>query len=1127
MGINYLPVAENALNSLEYWFSNINLDKLKPYYPAILNKFDDYLQINRLGSLDETRVEEKILTLKLNYKGRGRKKLPVKIFEKNINSENSDLYEQIQVRILKILGQLAGEMSHCLFDTNLTDQIISWDVMQHLKFYVPFVDMKPAIYFDKFLPRIIYLSLSSANRQTKVNACELLHSIVVYMIGKSVADPVTSSSMVFQMSKIYKNIYPALFRLACDVDHFARNLFQPLVMQMIHWFTGNRKYESLETIELLNCIIESLIDEKDASLRDFSALALREFLKWSIKHTPLSKQEGSTSASPVNVKSILKRIFNFLTHPNRSKRLGAALAWNSIYTIFREEEVLVNKHIFELLYYLIESLALAEKDDKMFGTQEQTKLALDHVERIISTKKELLNQVNEIRVKPPGWTLSVLEVAVRWLLRQCGRVETECRHKAMDLVFKLTPCISGIKETKEYFKTRLESDSEAYFLARFEGSAEKKEILKESLCNFRILTDLGTDHFQLSHIQTWLGMLIAPLDCYTWVFGQRLLTPKDLFEKGRSCIWVSLQYFIDKLLNFDLVDVIQHVYFENKEQKRIVCTPSELEDFRKAKCTALIRCIDFLCCLIGMYPSDSLKLIPDSIWCEAFFTSIVNMCLDPQIVGFNLNDLEVYTNLPVKTRAFLKFFTQHMPVNVQDRLKNVCIKLIDGNNQFQSLIENIQAMSKSTKSNSQYQSQTDNVNSSSASDWLKLSQLVNGYEQLSEFNLYNVPLDLNRIIFDYINESSNYSNNYEQESLSCAEAKRKLLNLCLSLNYMHYLKESRSGQSNSTTDYLIEILDRYLFQNDKKILSFYTYYKNEICTFICKRHDSILKYILNKLKLNFNKCMNLIISLIEYLATDKQLRKTYGTKVVHLLYENWSLFRDFWQSDCELENKLLLVTLLTKTCFIELIPFDSNLAWTKQISEMYMNLLIEPKTELNFKCKLLDLLYVFCDSPSPYQIKNYLSQFITQFPLKSSELVKGEDAYNDYLNAIRKILVSLELSSSFDLVDVMVKIFCREAEHICDDEIQSSFVHFITKLDSAKQASIINVYWDNSFKNPDSKSEERKFITFKKVLLIFLTNCDKPVYMEFMCSNIMYLMSIFDVELKESGYESNALNKKV
>ena len=182
-------------------------------------------------------------------------------------------------------------------------------------------------------------------------------------------------------------------------------------MQMVHWFTGNRKYESLDTIELLNCIMDCLVHEKDAALRDFSAIALKEFLKWSIKHTPLDKQEEISNTNNtlfVNVKSILKRIFNFLTHPSCSKRLGAALAWNSIYVIFREEEILVNKHIFELLYYLIESLAMAEKDDKMYGTQEHCKIALDHVERIIKTKASLLNQRNPDRVKPPGWSESVL-----------------------------------------------------------------------------------------------------------------------------------------------------------------------------------------------------------------------------------------------------------------------------------------------------------------------------------------------------------------------------------------------------------------------------------------------------------------------------------------------------------------------------------------------------------------------------------------------------------------------------------------------------------------------------------------------------------------------------------------------
>ncbi len=262
--------------------------------------------------------------------------------------------------------------------------------------------------------------------------------------------------------------------------------------------------------------MDSLVDEKDAALRDFSAVALKEFLKWSIKHTPLNKQ--NTINCSVNAKSILKRIFSLLNHSNCAKRLGAALAWNSIYTIFREEESLVNKYTFELLYNLIESLALAEHDDKMYGTQEQTKLALDHTERIIKVKVELLNQRNAERVKPPGWSESVLEVCVRWLMRQCGRIETECRHTSMGLVYKLAPLLAGNKEAKDYFQNRLNAEGESYFLDRFEGSAQKKNMLKDSLCHFQTLRELIGDGncFQIGHIKTWLSILIAPLDCYSW-----------------------------------------------------------------------------------------------------------------------------------------------------------------------------------------------------------------------------------------------------------------------------------------------------------------------------------------------------------------------------------------------------------------------------------------------------------------------------------------------------------------------------------------------------------------------------------------------------------------------------------
>ena len=45
-------------------------------------------------------------------------------------------------------------------------------------------------------------------------------------------------------------------------------------------------------------------------------------------------------------------------------------------------------------------------------------------------------------------------------MRQCGRNETECRHKSMELAYKLAPCISGITDTKEYFRLKLSSDGE-------------------------------------------------------------------------------------------------------------------------------------------------------------------------------------------------------------------------------------------------------------------------------------------------------------------------------------------------------------------------------------------------------------------------------------------------------------------------------------------------------------------------------------------------------------------------------------------------------------------------------------------------------------------------------------------
>ena len=38
-----------------------------------------------------------------------------------------------------------------------------------------------------------------------------------------------------------------------------RQLYEPLAMQLIHWFTNNKKFESQDTVALLEAILVSVI----------------------------------------------------------------------------------------------------------------------------------------------------------------------------------------------------------------------------------------------------------------------------------------------------------------------------------------------------------------------------------------------------------------------------------------------------------------------------------------------------------------------------------------------------------------------------------------------------------------------------------------------------------------------------------------------------------------------------------------------------------------------------------------------------------------------------------------------------------------------------------------------------
>ncbi|KAL0599439.1 DNA-dependent protein kinase catalytic subunit [Plecturocebus cupreus] len=364
-----------------------------------------------------------------------------------------NLYLPVEIGFYHV-GQAGLELLTSVASSDeMMKSYVAWDREKRLSFAVPFREMKPVIFLDVFLPRVTELALTASDRQTKVAACELLHSMVMFMLGKATQMP-EGGQGVPPMYQLYKRTFPVLLRLACDVDQkcwayrheplclaififfkhgvppspmlecrhnhsslqppspgpkpttrltllkscyvaqigfelasnnppdlasqnagimgVTRQLYEPLVMQLIHWFTNNKKFESQDTVALLEAILrqgftllarlvplltssdpptlasqsggiigmshctrladDGIVDSVDSTLRDFCGRCIREFLKWSIKQTTPQQQEKS----PVNTKSLFKRLYSLALHPNAFKRLGASLAFNNIYREFRK-----------------------------------------------------------------------------------------------------------------------------------------------------------------------------------------------------------------------------------------------------------------------------------------------------------------------------------------------------------------------------------------------------------------------------------------------------------------------------------------------------------------------------------------------------------------------------------------------------------------------------------------------------------------------------------------------------------------------------------------------------------------------------------------------------------------------
>jgi len=67
---------------------------------------------------------------------------------------------------------------------------------------------------------------------------------------------------LFFLQSLWRHVYPAVLRLAVDVDQVARQLFEKLAIQLIHWFTrGEMAREQGGVVTLLQeCCLAATTD---------------------------------------------------------------------------------------------------------------------------------------------------------------------------------------------------------------------------------------------------------------------------------------------------------------------------------------------------------------------------------------------------------------------------------------------------------------------------------------------------------------------------------------------------------------------------------------------------------------------------------------------------------------------------------------------------------------------------------------------------------------------------------------------------------------------------------------------------------------------------------------------------
>ncbi|XP_051572291.1 DNA-dependent protein kinase catalytic subunit-like isoform X3 [Myxocyprinus asiaticus] len=1110
LGLSHAPLATAALDALESWSSHIPASIMQPHYADILPHLDGYLKTTSNSEKDESNMEVTFVSSG-SSKGYGNVIMRLLKKSKHLPVGDESPIAAVRRRVVCLLGHLGGQLNRNLVTAvsaeDMMKRFVAWDSEKRLRFAVPFKDMKPVIYLDAFLPRVTELALSSSDRQTKVAACELLHSLVIYIVGKG-AQMMEDDKSAPPMYNLHRRIFPVLLRLACDVDQVTRQLFEPLVMQLIHWFTNNRKFESQDTVALLEAILDGIVDSLDSTLRDFSGTCIQEFVKWSIKQTTPRQQEKS----PANIKSLFKRIYSLALHPNIFKRLGAALAFNSMYRHFREENSLVEQFVFEVLVVFVESLALAHFDEKSLGIVQQCCSALDHLKRIIKHKADSLNKNSKRRVPrgfPPDQSVCLSDI-VMWLLTQCGRPQNECRHKSLELFYEFVPLLPGNASPAVWLDEQVRQHGPGFLISCLEGGGLLSQpTLREVEAPFSIKATLQ-----------WMDLLLAALDCYNTFTNLRCLQPQRILGTGeKSSFLVAIRFFLTELSMQDLQAA--RACFKMGNVGQFHFSPREIEQYNYSKCSIIVRLLEFSTMVLQKCPQDLWKLMEQDVFNSSFFTLVALTVCEPSSIGFNMADLEVMIQLPEVCVPLLKALTS---TPYKTELESSIRKKIT----VQS-VEELCAV--------------DLYEADTRDSHANMHLILSACKQLHQSGLLDSVLHSQDVGYGRSLGSKLLTTVYkciapgeDRKSLRSMDVgSRKLADRLVQLAFcLGDQSEQMVGLLLNTITLSVPLsgsLNPH-FLSFSHGEYFYSLFQTSINAELLRSLDRTVPLLLTAANQNPTMVSVLLNGMLDHSFRERSLRKSQGSRLAEQVLKEWDLLRPWWDGPAASpESKTSVLSLLAKV-----LQIDSSVCSNTEhqafnaVFTTFTALITDTSMPLNLKSQALIMLPFFTTLPSMplEELRRALEILVaSHFPMQSDEFPRGSLQCNNYMDCIRKFLEALQLSQSPVLLKLMARVLCRDKKHIMEELFQACFQNIARISQLERQVILLSSVYQ-SFQAKDVPANSMLIGLIDRVLLPLATYCSPHALSQFFITNVAEIMTTLQARFTksvESVFESQIMMK--